>query len=68
MIRSPRSLSVLFFLGKAVTFDTGGLCLKNCKGMSEYRADLAGAAVTLAAIKCAAQMALPINIRGENRR
>uniref|UniRef100_A0A224XM73 Cytosol aminopeptidase n=1 Tax=Panstrongylus lignarius TaxID=156445 RepID=A0A224XM73_9HEMI len=60
---APVTDKPVILIGKAITFDTGGLCLKNCEGMSENRGDLAGAAVTLAVVKCAAQMALPMNIR-----
>uniref|UniRef100_A0A0A9VNX2 Cytosol aminopeptidase n=1 Tax=Lygus hesperus TaxID=30085 RepID=A0A0A9VNX2_LYGHE len=51
------------FVGKGVTFDSGGTCLKKCEGMSEYRGDMAGAAVLIALFRCVASMALPINIR-----
>ncbi|KAK9508371.1 hypothetical protein O3M35_005951 [Rhynocoris fuscipes] len=53
-------------IGNGTTFDSGGLCLKPCRleeHMSQGRADLAGAAVALATVKCCAQMALPLNIR-----
>ncbi|BET01937.1 manganese ion Hypothetical protein [Nesidiocoris tenuis] len=53
----------IVFVGKGVTFDSGGTCLKRCDGMSEYRGDMAGAAVLIALFKCVATMALPINIR-----
>lgn len=51
--------------GKGVTFDSGGLCLGECHGMSTYRGDLAGAAVIIALFKAVATMALPMNLRGE---
>jgi len=51
------------FVAKGVTFDTGGLCLKKCQGMSEYRGDVAGAAVIVGAIKAIASMALPLNVK-----
>uniref|UniRef100_A0A224XEU8 Cytosol aminopeptidase n=1 Tax=Panstrongylus lignarius TaxID=156445 RepID=A0A224XEU8_9HEMI len=60
----PPDAQPIVFTGKGITFDSGGLCIKNCGTMSEYRADLAGAAVVLATMKTAAQMALPINIIG----
>ncbi|KAK9509542.1 hypothetical protein O3M35_006839 [Rhynocoris fuscipes] len=50
-------------VGKGVTFDCGGLCLKNAHNMSEYRADLAGAAVIVATMKAVAQIAIPVNIQ-----
>uniref|UniRef100_A0A0A9YBR0 Cytosol aminopeptidase n=1 Tax=Lygus hesperus TaxID=30085 RepID=A0A0A9YBR0_LYGHE len=48
--------------GKGITFDSGGLCLKECRGMSEYRGDLAGAAVIVGVMKTIAMMALPIDV------
>ncbi|KAF6199658.1 hypothetical protein GE061_005956 [Apolygus lucorum] len=51
------------FVGKGITFDSGGLCLGECEGMSKFRGDLAGAAVIIAVFKAAATMALPINLR-----
>jgi len=52
----------VLFTGKGVTFDSGGVCLKKCKGMSEYRADMAGAAVIIGVFKAVAQLNLPINL------
>lgn len=57
----------LFVSGKGITFDSGGLCLKDCRGMSEYRGDLAGAAVIVGVMKTIAMMALPIDVIGEIR-
>ena len=38
------------FVGKGVTFDTGGLCIKPAAGMEEMRADMAGAAACAGAM------------------
>ncbi len=38
------------FVGKGITFDTGGLCIKPAKGMEEMRADMAGAAACAGAM------------------
>ncbi|BET02680.1 manganese ion Hypothetical protein [Nesidiocoris tenuis] len=51
-------------VGKGVTFDSGGVCLKKCKGMDEYRADMGGAAVVVGALKAIAQLKVPLNIVG----
>ncbi|BES99158.1 manganese ion Hypothetical protein [Nesidiocoris tenuis] len=53
----------IVFIGKGVTFDSGGLCLSKCEGMSKFRGDLAGAAVVVALFKAVAMLALPINLR-----
>jgi leucyl aminopeptidase len=46
-------------VGKGVTFDTGGLDLKRGAGMEGMKDDMAGAAVILAAVAAAAELALP---------
>lgn len=48
--------------GKGTTFDSGGLCLRPCKGMKEFRADMAGAAVVVGLLKTLATLGVPINI------
>ncbi len=40
----------LAFVGKGITFDTGGVCLKPGQGMWEMRADMAGAAACAGAM------------------
>ncbi|KAM7349252.1 cytosol aminopeptidase-like [Cochliomyia hominivorax] len=58
---SPEDKPILL-VGKGMTFDSGGVCLRQGKFMEEYRGDMAGAAVCVAAIRAAAALALPINI------
>lgn len=38
------------FIGKGITFDTGGLCIKPAQGMEEMRGDMAGAAAAAGAV------------------
>jgi leucyl aminopeptidase len=38
------------FVGKGITFDTGGICIKPAAGMEEMRADMAGAAACVGAM------------------
>lgn len=52
----------IMLIGKGMTFNSGGLCLKKCKYMPPYRADMAGAAVIVGLMKCVAQLNLPINV------
>uniref|UniRef100_A0A1B6CQ62 Cytosol aminopeptidase n=1 Tax=Clastoptera arizonana TaxID=38151 RepID=A0A1B6CQ62_9HEMI len=54
----------IVLVGKGTTFNSGGLCLKECEGMSEFRADMSGAAVVVAVFKAVASMRLPINLHG----
>jgi len=56
------NLQNIALLGKGVTFDAGGLCLKPDKNMWEMKGDMAGAAVVLATLKAAAQLKLPLKL------
>ncbi len=40
----------VLFVGKGITFDTGGVCIKPAHGLWEMRADMAGAAAAAGAI------------------
>ncbi len=51
-------------IGKSITFDSGGISLKPSEGMEKMKYDMAGGAVTLAVIKAASRLELPINIVG----
>lgn len=44
------------FVGKGITFDTGGISLKRGPGMEEMKADMAGGAAVLGALRAIAQM------------
>ena len=52
----------LVFVGKGLTFDTGGLCLKPPKSMPEMISDMSGAATVLATIQAIATLKLPIHV------
>jgi len=52
----------LVIVGKGLTFDTGGLCLKPPKSMPEMISDMSGAATALAAIQAIATLELPIKV------
>jgi leucyl aminopeptidase len=54
----------LSIVGKGVTFDSGGLSLKNPEGMLTMKCDMAGAATMLGAVRAIAQLKLPINVTG----
>jgi leucyl aminopeptidase len=49
-------------IGKGVTFDTGGICIKPTARMTEMIGDMMGAATVLAATFGAARLKLPINL------
>ena len=48
--------------GKGITFDSGGLDLKNEDDMAWMKSDMAGAAAALAAIQGAAELELRVNV------
>ncbi|KAN0065120.1 hypothetical protein ACQY0O_001617 [Thecaphora frezii] len=52
----------LAFVGKGITFDTGGISLKPGAGMKAMRADMGGAAAVVAATRAIAELGLPINV------
>ncbi|GAA0198841.1 leucyl aminopeptidase [Kangiella japonica] len=54
----------LVFVGKGITFDTGGISLKPGAGMDEMKFDMGGAASVFGLIKAVAEMGLPINVVG----
>jgi leucyl aminopeptidase len=51
-------------VGKGVTFDSGGICLKPSENMARLKGDMAGAAVVLAVMGAAAAMRLPKRLIG----
>ena len=52
----------LAFVGKGITFDTGGLALKPAQGMEAMKSDMSGAAAVCAAVLAIAELKLPIRI------
>ena len=54
--------SPVVFVGKALTFDSGGISLKPAEKMDEMKSDMAGGAAVLGAVSAAADLELPINV------
>jgi leucyl aminopeptidase len=52
----------LGFVGKGVTFDTGGISLKPGAGMHEMKMDMSGAAAVLEAVGAIAELKLPLDL------
>ncbi len=52
------------FVGKAITFDSGGLSLKPSDGMLDMKTDMAGSAAVLGAMKVIARMQPPFPVHG----
>src|SRR5262249_19003397 len=49
-------------IGKAVTFDSGGLSLKPSAGMMDMKIDMAGSAAVLSAIAALADLGAPVEV------
>ncbi len=54
----------LGLIGKAVTFDSGGLSIKPAATMHEMKFDMAGGAAVIEAIGALAQLRAPLNVLG----
>lgn len=54
----------LIFVGKGVTFDTGGISIKPAAAMDEMKYDMCGAASVFGVMRAAAEMKLPLNVVG----
>ncbi len=59
-----RGRAPIALVGKGVTFDTGGISLKDPNAMDEMKFDMCGAATVLAAIDFAARSGLRLNLVG----
>jgi leucyl aminopeptidase len=54
----------LMLVGKAVTFDTGGISLKPVQDMGKMKGDMAGGAAVLGAMQAIAELGVPLNVTG----
>ena len=73
-VRAPRMIVLKYanggdkpftaFVGKGITFDSGGISIKPSEGMGEMKDDMTGAAVVLGAMEAIAALQLPVNIIG----
>jgi len=61
--RAPRTAPIVL-VGKGITFDTGGISLKDPGGMDEMKYDMMGAASVIGAISFLAAARLPIRVVG----
>ncbi|MBV8342763.1 MAG: leucyl aminopeptidase, partial [Gammaproteobacteria bacterium] len=59
-----KSQPPVVLVGKGVTFDSGGISLKDPPGMDEMKFDMSGAAAVIAALSFAAAVRLPLHVIG----
>ena len=63
VIHKPaRPKKKVVFVGKGLTFDSGGLCIKPGASMVDMKCDMAGSAATLGIVFAAARLKLPIEV------
>ena len=58
----PEDEPALGLVGKAITFDSGGLSLKSGESMESMKDDMAGGAAILGAMQAIAKLHLPLNV------
>jgi leucyl aminopeptidase len=62
--RVPRARKTLAFVGKGVTFDSGGISIKPSESMDEMKMDMCGAAAVLAAMSAIPRVRPKCNVIG----
>lgn len=60
----PKNKKPIVLVGKAVTFDTGGISLKPGANMDEMKFDKCGGCTVLGIMKAVSELKLPINVVG----
>jgi leucyl aminopeptidase len=60
----PEATKTVVFVGKGITFDSGGLSLKPPKSMETMKCDMGGAAAVLGALQAIAALRLAVNVVG----
>ncbi|GCF07613.1 leucyl aminopeptidase [Dictyobacter arantiisoli] len=61
---NPASKEGIAFVGKGITFDTGGISIKPAAGMDEMKGDMGGAAAVIGALQAIARLKPAINVTG----
>lgn len=62
--QKDKTKDVVALVGKGLTFDSGGLCLKPALRMGEMKGDMAGAAVVMGTLKALAESEALVNVVG----
>ncbi len=60
--RPSKPKAHIAFVGKGITFDSGGLSIKTGSGMMTMKSDMAGAAAVSAAVLAIAELELPVRV------
>jgi leucyl aminopeptidase len=62
--RSGEGVDTVALIGKAITFDTGGISLKGREGMPLMKTDMTGGAVVISAMEAVARLGLGLHVVG----
>ncbi len=62
--KGARKRPTLAFVGKGITFDSGGISIKPAASMDEMKHDMSGGAAVLGALRAAALLDLPCHVIG----
>jgi len=62
--KKKKSAGTIGLVGKAITFDSGGVSIKPSANMDQMKMDMTGGAVVLATMKAIAQLKLPVSVTG----
>ena len=57
-----KNMAPICLIGKGITFDSGGISLKDPPAMDEMKFDMSGGAAVLGAIRAVAELKLPLNV------
>ena len=60
-IKNPK---IVGLVGKGITFDTGGISIKDSANMHLMKSDMGGAAAVMGAVEVAAKLGLPVRVIG----
>jgi leucyl aminopeptidase len=58
----PEAGQPVIFVGKGITFDSGGISIKPSDKMEDMKGDMAGAAAVIGAMQAVAQLDLPLHV------
>jgi len=59
---AKKNAAPICLIGKGITFDSGGISLKDPPAMDEMKFDMSGGAAVLGAMRAVAELELPINL------
>ena len=62
--RTAKNSTPIALVGKAITFDSGGISIKPSQGMSDMKMDMTGGAAVMATMGAIAKLKLPVEVYG----